>query len=150
MHTRTGTFRLGAVGGVLFAFAFQACWNDYREARDFYEERLADYEAMLANPNRLEAEFWDRLNTLRTYGVDVSASPEAREQFIRDRRPSRVDIPPFWPLVTLVLGGGLLLGSLYHPQDRRRNPPESSNPYVDVWGGEGRRPQPEDLDVISR
>lgn len=113
-----GSFRLGATVGVLFVLAVQSCSATWKENRQFYEEDLRDYEAMLANPERLQREFEHYRNELGRNPVFADYSVD-RETFVRNRRPSFRT--PGWQLVIAVLLGGILLvRSLYHPDERAR------------------------------
>ena len=114
----TGSFRFGATVGVLFLLAVQSCSTAWKENRQFYQEDLSDYEAMLADPERLDREFELYRNWLGRNPAFAHYSPD-RETFARDQRPTFQT--PDWKLaIAILLGGILLVRSLYHPDERAR------------------------------
>lgn len=97
----TGRFRYGALVGALFVLAVQACYTVQAENRADHKRRLQEYEELLRDPARLDAEWrhWQRWVHETPW---MAGEPTDKETFVRNRHPWRnydSSPPPGWWLV---------------------------------------------------
>lgn len=121
----SGSFRFGAVTGVLFILVGQSCWTRNAELQQAFEDELRSHEAAEAHPpSWLLREYREAVReTLLHRGRNPalrSLPPPSFAQWLQDRRPTRA-WPEWYILIpTLLLGTVLVVRSVHHPDDKAR------------------------------
>ena len=115
--TRAGSCRLGWFFGILFVLAFQACLGEYRDSRELHNRRVAAHEEMVSDREKLleELAYHQLLVEGRTR---FNPTEDEIRRFISSTRPT-LEMSVGRPLLVLLLGGVLVLRSVYHPKERK-------------------------------